>query len=194
MKRHGYYVPMIGFFMRLSFVERALWTAVAASGAVLIAARLFESLGGYAPCELCLDQRQAHWTALSVAAAGLFANFVLNARLAAAGAVGATALVYAVGAGLAFYHTGVEYHFWPGPQSCTGAVSLGDVNALATALAEKVTAPRCDVVAWRLFGISMAGYNLLISAGLFALMLLAALDAARQARRARRPEVGELAR
>lgn len=178
---------MIGPLRRLSRVECVLLAAAAASAGLLIGAHLFEWLGGLAPCELCLDQREAHWTALGVAAAGLFAAVVLKARIAAAAAAGAAALVYAVGAGLAFYHTGVEYHFWPGPQSCSGGGGLADVGALAAALSESVARPSCDAVAWRMFGVSIAGYNLLISAGLFALTLTAALAAARQVRRERRP-------
>lgn len=182
---------MIGYFMRLSVVERALWCAVAASAIVLLSVHVFERFGGYVPCELCLDQREAHWTALGVAGAGLFSAIVLNAHLAAAGAAGAAALVYAISAGLAFYHTGVEYHFWPGPQNCSGGASLSDLGALASALTDEPAAPSCADAPWRLFGISMAGYNLLISAGLFALMFSAAFTVAQQARRKRRPLAGD---
>ncbi len=151
------------------------------SAGLLLGAHIFEWLG-YAPCELCLDQREAHWTALGIAAAGLFAVWVIKAPIAAAAAVGAVALVYAVSTGLAFYHTGVEYHFWPGPQSCASSSAGLDVQAMAAALSEKVSPPSCDAPAWRMFGISMAGYNMLLSAGLFTLTFSAALGAARQSR------------
>ena len=167
--------------LSLSFTERALAVAFAASGALLIAAHLYEKLAGLVPCILCLDQREAHWTALAVAAAGLTAGRLFRSRLGAAAAVGAAALVYAVSAGLAFYHTGVEYNFWPGPRICAGGGSV-DINAISAALESNETPPSCDDPQWRFLGVSMAGYNMLASAGLFALTLAAAFAEARHAR------------
>lgn len=160
--------------------------AFVASAALLAGAHLFERIGGLVPCILCLDQREAHWAALAVAAAGLCCSRLFQSRLGAAAAVGAAALVYAVSAGLAFYHTGVEYGYWPGPAICSGAAAGPvDLSNLASALDGPVDAPSCDDVQWRFLGVSMAGYNFLISAGLFALTLAAALTATRQARRGR---------
>lgn len=172
------------------FSVLALFIAAAASAGLLVAAHIFEALG-YIPCALCLDQRQAHWAALGVAVAGLAANFLFRARWATAAAVGAAAMVYAFSAGLAFFHTGVEYKFWPGPATCSGgAGDLTDAVGLAQALQEKPKGPSCADAPWRLFGISMAGYNLIASAGLFALTLSAAAAAARAAHDARRPRSG----
>jgi disulfide bond formation protein DsbB len=177
---------MVTAIRKMAFTERALIVAVAASALLLALAHIFEAFG-YLPCALCLDQREAHWTALAIASAGLFAQFVFKARLAAAAAVGATALVYAVSAGLAFFHAGVEFGFWPGPASCAVVgEGVSTVDDLTKALSERPRGPSCDEAAWRLFGVSMAGYNLIFSAGLFALTLAAALDAGRAARRARR--------
>lgn len=182
---------MIERLRKLSFTDQALFASVVASAALLAGAHLFEAFG-YAPCTLCLDQREAHWTALAVAAAGLVAHFLFKSPLAAAAAVGATALVYAVSAGLAFFHAGVEFHYWPGPASCAGASSgATDVDDLTKALAQGAHGPACEEAAWRLLGVSMAGYNLIFSAGLFALTLMAALSAARSARRSRRPAAGQ---
>ena len=153
---------------------------------MLIGAHLFER-AGYAPCELCLDQREAHWAALAVALAGLIAAFAVRARLAAAAAVGALCLVYALSAGMAFYHTGVENGYWPGPATCsTLGETITDVSSLQSALTEEPAGPACNEAAWRLFGISMAGYNMLISGALFALTLAATIDASRRAREDRR--------
>ncbi len=176
---------MIAFLSRLSFTEKALAAAFIASAALLAGAHLFENFGGLVPCILCLDQREAHWTALGVAAAGLIVARVFNAKRGAAAAVGATALVYAVSSGLAFYHTGVEYGFWPGPAICSGGGNIIDINDLAAALGQAADAPSCEDVQWRFFGISMAGYNLLASAGLFAVTLLAAISETRQVREKR---------
>lgn len=176
---------MFAFLSRFSFTEKALIAAFLASASLLAGAHLFENFGGLVPCILCLDQREAHWTALGVAAAGLIVARVFNAKRGAAAAVGATALVYAVSTGLAFYHTGVEYGFWPGPAICAGGGIIVDLNDLTAALGQAADAPSCSDVQWRFFGISMAGYNLLASAGLFALTLLAAISETRHAREIR---------
>ncbi len=179
------------FISSLSVTERALSASFAASAALLAGAHLFEEIGGLAPCILCLDQREAHWTALAVAAAGLVAARIFKSKIGAAAAVGAAALVYAFSAGLAFYHTGVEYKFWPGPAICaaqSGPVNLDDI---AAGLGGAVTAPSCEDAPWRdFFGVSMAGYNMLISAGLFALTLFAAAAETRRARENRGARTG----
>jgi disulfide bond formation protein DsbB len=177
---------MIDRFLQLTLSERALAVSFVVSASLLAGAHLFEHLGGYVPCILCLDQREAHWAALGVAFAGFVAARILNSRLGATAAVGAAALVYAVSAGLAFYHTGVEYKFWPGPAICSGSGGeIADISSLTAALGHKADAPSCADAQWRMFGISMAGYNLLASAGLFALTLAAALAETRRVREIR---------
>lgn len=184
-------LPMFNLLKDRSLVDHALILAAATSAALLAGAHLFESVGGLAPCALCLDQREAHWTALALASVGIAAGVALKWKRAAAATVGACALVYLVSAGLAFYHAGVENHFWPGPATCSGGgvVDLGG-GSLADILNEKPDLPSCSEAAWRLLGVSMAGYNLLISAGLFALCLVAAVGAGRDARRASRAAKG----
>ncbi|MGF1544310.1 MAG: disulfide bond formation protein B [Parvularculaceae bacterium] len=166
---------------RFSFADRSLGVSAVASAALLAGAHAFEA-AGYAPCELCLDQREPHWVAVALATAGLGVSIVARAPRAAAAALGAVALVYAVSAGLAFYHTGVEWGFWPGPSTCGGpapdAVASADLTA---ALAAGPSGPSCSDAAWRLFGVSMAGYNMLASLGLFVVCLVAALAVARDA-------------
>lgn len=184
-----YYMSVMrAFFTNRSFVEQALIIGAVCSGLLLIGAHIFEAFG-YPPCELCLDQREAHWTALAVALIGLAMAFIFKARLAAAASVGALALVYALSAGLAFFHTGVEFGFWPGPASCSAAgfTPVSEPLNLSEALTQKPTGPSCGDAAWRLFGISMAGYNLLASVALFVIAFVAAIIATRHARQARRP-------
>ncbi len=66
-------------------------------------------------------------------------------------------------AGLGTYHAGVEWGFWPGPTECTGSgVNLGNAGNLLEQL-DTVKVIRCDEVQWRFLGISLAGYNVLIS-------------------------------
>ena len=174
-------------FARTTLVERALLAAAAASGALLAGAHLFEKVGGLAPCALCLDQREAHWTALALAVVGIGVGAASRWRRAAIATAAACALVYFVSAGLALYHAGVENHYWPGPATCSGGgpVDIGE-GSLADILNQKPDAPSCSEAAWRLLGVSMAGYNLLISAGLFAFCLIAASAATREERRAAR--------
>ena len=167
--------------IRFGVVEICLGVPAIVSAALLAGAHIFEAMG-YAPCDLCLDQREAHWTALTVALAGLAASLVFRAPLAATAAVGALALVYLLSAGLAFYHTGVEFGYWPGPASCSGAVENIGVVDLSAAMSAGVTSPSCSEAAWRLLGVSMAGYNFLISAGLFVLSFGAALSTSRRVR------------
>ncbi|OFX02653.1 MAG: hypothetical protein A3E78_08005 [Alphaproteobacteria bacterium RIFCSPHIGHO2_12_FULL_63_12] len=175
---------MLGALKNRPLVDQALIIAALSSASLLIGAHLFEHFGGLAPCALCLDQREAHWTGLAMSMAGVIVGAALKWRRAAIATAGACALVYLFSAGLAFYHAGVENHFWPGPVTCSGGgpVDLGE-GSLTDLLNEKPTGPSCSEAAWRFLGVSMAGYNLLVSAGLFAVCLGAALLAARDARR-----------
>ena len=70
------------------------------------------------------------------------------------------------GAGLAIYHSGVEWRFWPGPQDCSGPIDkLGSAGSLMSRL-QSIEVVRCDEAAWRFLGLSLAGYNVLISLAL----------------------------
>lgn len=185
---------MLAAFRNRTFTEKALIVGGLASAFLLAGAHVFQALG-YAPCPLCLDQRSVHWLALAVVLVGLVAQTIFKARIAAAATVGAVALVYAVSAGLSGYHAGVEWKFWPGPKSCSAMAESTALPAtledLTADLAEKKIRPAgCADAPWRLLGVSMAGYNFLISSGLFALTLAAALAGAGEARRARRPALG----
>ncbi|MCB2112235.1 MAG: disulfide bond formation protein B [Parvularculaceae bacterium] len=175
---------MIDAIENRTLIEKSLLAATGASAGLLIGAHLFENLGGLAPCALCLDQREAHWTGLALSTAGLIIATALKWRRAAIATVGACALVYLVSAGLAFYHAGVENHYWPGPATCSGGgpVEIAP-GGLIDILDQKPAGPSCSEAAWRLLGVSMAGYNLLISSGLFAFCLIAAAAAAREERR-----------
>jgi disulfide bond formation protein DsbB len=140
--------------------------ALAASGLVLGAAHAFERFGGYAPCILCLRQREAYWTAGALAAVVWLAGRVRPGL--AAGGCAALALVFLYGAGLAGFHAGVEWGFWPGPEACSGAGASAALSAesVAAALGQAQRMPSCAEAPWRVAGLSMAGYNALIALGL----------------------------
>lgn len=152
-----------------------LWPGLAAAASVvmLAAAHAFERFGGYAPCGLCLKQREVYWAALAAALAGL--ALIRTGRMAPRPLALILAAVFAAGFLVAAYHAGVEWRWWPGPTSCVGGAGtpvVGDLSALLAGA--RVRPPACDVAAWRLLGLSMAGYNALISLGLSALGFAAA--------------------
>jgi disulfide bond formation protein DsbB len=153
--------------------------AAAASVAMLAAAHGFERFGGYAPCGLCLKQREVYWAALGVALAGL--ALMRLKRLSPEVVALLLGALFATGAAVAAYHAGVEWKWWPGPTSCTGGagtVVTGDLSELLAG--KRFRPPACDEAAWRMAGVSMAGYNALISLGLAGLGLLAAFAPVRR--------------
>lgn len=161
----------------------AITACLAVSTALIAGAHAFERLGGMAPCLLCLDQREVHWTALGVGVLLLGLRQFGAARLVAAG-LGALALVYLFSVGLAGFHAGVEWGLWPGPEACAppSAADLAgvDTGSLLGSLDEPgPSGPSCAEAAWRLLGISMAGYNALVSLGLAALAAGACVLSAR---------------
>ena len=163
------YIGVVKLKAFFSDETSVLLFAAAGSLFALLAAHAFERIGGLVPCPLCLNQREVHWTALALASIGWgFARFrpqfgTLPATLAV------LCIVFLFSTGLGLYHAGVEYGFWPGPTTCASyAIDFLDPEALSR------SATPCDQVAWDLFGISMAGYNALLSLGLAGLVGLAA--------------------
>ncbi len=153
------------------------WPAFAflASAAMLGAAHAFQA-AGYEPCDLCLRQREVYWAALAVAAVGvaLQVSRPVIGRWPSKLAIAALAAIFLFGAGLAAYHAGVEWDFWPGPPTCSGA-GAGPVTleSLEAALSGQTRIVPCDEAAWRFLGVSMAGYNVLASLVLAVLSVLA---------------------
>ncbi|MFD2739399.1 disulfide bond formation protein B [Sulfitobacter aestuarii] len=142
--------------------------ATLGSAALLLGAFAFQHLGGYAPCKLCLWQRWPH-------AAAVVVGLVLLTG-APRGLIWLGAAAAAVTAGLGIYHAGVEWGFWPGPSSCTGGGL--DLGGMSGGDLLSMDAPSglvmCDAVVWSLAGLSMAGWNALLSLVLVALWVLAA--------------------
>ncbi len=137
-----------------------LWMAVAVSCAVLLGAYGFEYIGGLRPCTLCYYQRLPYALAIILGFAAFLRPALNRPGLAA------LTLTFMVSAGLGAYHAGVEQKWWPGPQGCSaGGNKAQSVDAL---LAELLATPvvMCDEIPWSLFGLSLAGYNMLISAAL----------------------------
>jgi disulfide bond formation protein DsbB len=130
-----------------------------ASAAVLGSALLSQYWGGLAPCELCLLQR---WPWAAAIVISLIAIIAGNRAVLPWVAL-LLAAVFAVGSALAFYHVGVEKHWFAGPNACTGTATAADtVEALKARILGQMPV-RCDEPAWSLWGISLAGWNLLAS-------------------------------
>lgn len=164
--------------MRLVF-DRWLILAALASAAMLAAAHAFEAFGGYAPCALCLRQREVYWTALAVAVLAMVLTRVWRPVLVRRLGLGLLAAIFLFGAGLAAYHAGVEWKWWPGPTTCAGGGAVS-ADAVADLLSGKrIRGPSCDSAAWVFLGLSMAGWNALASLGLSGLSLLALRRSAR---------------
>lgn len=154
--------------------RRWLTLALLVSALMLAIAHAFETFGGLAPCHLCLQQREAYWVAMGVAAVGLVASrFAPRTRTFALWLLMA---VFAVGCAIAVRHAGAEWHFWKAPETCTGVGRASAADLAAMLNGAKLAPPACDVAAWRFLGISMAGYNAVIS---LALALFSGLAARR---------------
>ena len=140
---------------------QARLVALAAPLVLLGGALLSQYVGGLYPCEMCWWQRYAHGAALILAALAFTASAPSNrARALTALAALAIAISGAIGA----FHAGVEYHWWEGLTRCTatGAGSLGDIMGIPLV--------RCDQSQWSLYGISLAGFNAILSLGAAAIV------------------------
>jgi disulfide bond formation protein DsbB len=143
---------------------------LAAALGTIAGALVFEHVFGLRPCPLCLMQRYPYYAAMPVA---LAAALVSRPAMARAG-LALLALIFVVSAGLGAYHAGVEWGWWPGPSDCAGAPvpapgAVGDF--LGQLRTTRVVS--CTEAAWRFLGLSLAGWNVLISLALAAFAALA---------------------
>ncbi len=146
--------------------NRLVLIAAAGSVALLLGAWGFQYLGGLAPCKMCIWQRYPH-----AAAALIGAVAIAVPRVSVLPLLGA--LAAATTAGIGVYHAGVEQKWWEGPSSCTSS----DIGGLSTTelMDQIMNAPlvRCDDIPWEMLGLSMAGWNAVLSAGLVLIWLAA---------------------
>jgi disulfide bond formation protein DsbB len=140
---------------------------LAAAAATAGAALAFEHIGGYEPCALCLKERGPYYATIPLALAAAFAAWRRPGRILATGFFAVIVLVMLYGAGLGVYHAGVEWRLWEGPSACAGG---GSTPASAGAMLESLQAgnigPSCTDAVWRFLGLSFAGWNAIIAAGL----------------------------
>src|SRR5215470_12480448 len=143
---------------------------VAAGGtATILGAYFFQYVLGILPCPLCLEQRIAYYVSIPLAIVVAVAAGREAPRRIVASGLGIIALAMLFNSGLALFHAGVEWKWWPGPQECSGPLNdLSTGGDLLSSL-HNLTIIRCDEAAWRFLGLSLAGYNVLISLALAAI-------------------------
>lgn len=142
---------------------------VAVGGVATILGAWFFQYGlGLKPCPLCLEQRYPYYFAIPLAALVILGESVGSSRKILLAALFVIAAGMLWNAGLGAYHAGVEWKLWAGPKDCSGALEeLGSATDLIERL-RLMNVVRCDEAAWRFLGISLAGYNVLISLALAA--------------------------
>ena len=145
--------------------NRAVLLAGLGSLGLLIGALLFQYVGDMAPCKMCYWQRYPHVGAIIISGIILITGIGVFAVLGLLSAL--------ITAGIGGFHAGVEQGWWEGPQSCTSA----SIDNLSTEelLAQIMSAPmvRCDEIPWQMFGLSMAGWNMVVSICLAVLWTIA---------------------
>jgi disulfide bond formation protein DsbB len=134
---------------------RAHLLLLLAPAALLGGAFAFQHIGGLHPCEMCVWQRWPHALALVAGTAAL-----LLPAASRRWPLLLAALAVVVTGSIGVYHAGVEQRWWQGPSTCS-ATDLGSGDFLSNVLATPVV--QCDQIAWSLAGISMAGYNAILS-------------------------------
>jgi disulfide bond formation protein DsbB len=131
------------------------------SVATLMGAWFFELVINLKPCKLCLQQRWPYYAALGICAVWVsFVRLKPFSHLALMTLV----IVFAISAALGIYHAGVEWRWWAGPSDCgmTGAATVTQVSDFLSQL-NTVRVVSCEDAAWRFLGLSLAGWNAVIS-------------------------------
>jgi disulfide bond formation protein DsbB len=141
----------------------------AVAAATLAGAWFFEIVLDIRPCPLCLEQRYAYYLAVPLGLVVAFAASRGAPRPVLLAGFAVLLLAALANAGLGGYHAGVEWQFWQGPTDCSGPIAdLGSAGTLLQRL-DSVKVIRCDEVQWRFLGLSLAGYNVLVSLAMAAI-------------------------
>ncbi len=147
-------------------------TLLTAAG-IILAALAFEYLGGLEPCELCLKERYAYYAGIPALFGALT---LLSARRTTWAGVAffTVGLAFLANALLGGYHAGAEWGYWPGPSTCSGTLRPLDSPADLLKGLKSVRVIRCDQASWRFAGLSFAGWNAVVSTGLWITSFMAA--------------------
>jgi disulfide bond formation protein DsbB len=138
----------------------------AGSAATLLGAWYFQYVLQFPPCPLCLEERIPYYIVIPLSLLLAIAASVRAPR--ALLTVGFAAIIAAMllSAVLGAYHAGVEWRWWPGPTDCSGPVTDFTAKGALLDQLRSIRVVRCDEAAWRFLGLSLAGYNALISLAL----------------------------
>jgi len=148
---------------RLPLPSKLGLLAALGSGALLGGAYYFQYVVGLPPCEMCYWQRWPHMVAIVAGLAALASlAWPRLALVLLLTAITALAVTSAIGV----FHVGVEYHWWTGPQACSGNIPRGLSPEQLRKVLFGAKMVRCDEAAWSMGGISMAGWNAILSAAL----------------------------
>jgi disulfide bond formation protein DsbB len=156
--------------------NRVSWPLLAllASAGMLAAAHAFERFAHLAPCPLCYSQRHVYWAAGALALVGvILRGRGLSSRILFAISI-LLGLVFLTGFGVASYHSLVEYGVLPAPPTCAVGTTPAASGNLWDALGQPLAVPSCAEAKWHFAGLSMAGWNALVSLGLAAFSFLSA--------------------
>ncbi len=150
----------------MNILRQKTWPIIALliSSGLLIGAWIFQYGFGYPPCQMCYWQRHAHKAVIGIAALAIV-DQITGGRFRKVG-LWLIALAFLVSFGLAFWHVGVEYKWWEGPKTCMGGggdIDLIDPGSLLDSLSDPIKLPACSDALWHFLGLSMAGWNALIS-------------------------------
>ena len=163
----------------VSPVVTAALAILVVAAATIAGAWFFQLVLGLQPCPMCLEQRYAYYTIIPLSALVAISSARGSPRGVLLLGLALLWVIALANAAFGAYHAGVEWGYWQGPTSCTGSLPSFGSGSLLDQL-DKVKVVPCDVVQWRFLGISLAGYNALIS------LLMAAIAARGIARAVRR--------
>jgi disulfide bond formation protein DsbB len=147
-------------------------TAIVVSALMLATAHAFETFGKLYPCPLCLRQREVYWALIAMTLTGLALWKLRPTRRFMIALNVLVGLVFGVGAVVAFYHSGVEWKIFPPPTGCAGGGEIDLMNM--GSLDRPMTVPSCTDAPFYILGLSMAGWNGVVSVVLAGLSFVAA--------------------
>jgi len=142
------------------------------AAATILGAWYFEFVLNYQPCPLCLEERIPYYIVIPLSLAVTIAALVRAPRALITAGLFAIAAAMLCSAALGAYHAGIEWTFWPGPAECSGGMTDFTKKGPLLDQLQSIRIVPCNEAAWRLFGISLAGYNALISLLLAAVAIL----------------------
>jgi disulfide bond formation protein DsbB len=153
-------------------VSSVPWLATGGAIAALCIAWIAQYGFGLAPCELCYWQRYGYWAAIALGIIAILQPARSAQRRVALWLLG---LAFVATAGIALFHVGVEQKWWQGFATCTGQITAGMTAEELEEAIRNAPIVRCDEPAWTMFGLSMAGYNLIYALALAVFTLRGAL-------------------